>query len=121
VLELSYTAWDLAPFARAVGYDGAPFRWDPARRSLLRAELDAAFFHLYGLPREDTGYVMDTFPIVQKNDEKEYGEYRTKRMVLEIYDAMTDSLRTGKAYVTRLDPPPADSRVAHRDTRVQAT
>ena len=67
VLELAFTAWDLEPFARDVGYDGPPFRWDPARRFILRAELDAAFFHLYGLSHDDTAYVLDTFPIVRKN------------------------------------------------------
>jgi hypothetical protein len=113
VLELTYTAWDLEAFAKDVGYDGAPFRWDPERRALLRAELDAAFFHLYGLSRDDTDYVMETFPIVRKNDEKAHGDYRTKRLILEVYDAMAEAARTGKAYVTRLDPPPADPRVAH--------
>jgi hypothetical protein len=117
VLELTYTAWDLEPFARDVGYDGPPFRWDPDRRFLLRCELDAAFFHLYGLSRDDTDYVMDTFPIVRKNDEKAHGEYRTKRVILEIYDAMAEAARTGNPYHTRLDPPPADPRVAHPDTR----
>lgn len=113
VIELTYTAWDLEPFARDVGYDGPPFRWDPARRFLLRCELDAAFFHLYGLARDDTDYILDTFPIVRKNDEKAHGEYRTKRVILEIYDVMADAARTGVPYVTRLDPPPADPRVAH--------
>lgn len=117
VLELTYTAWDLEPFAHDVGYDGPPFRWDPERRFLLRCELDAAFFHLYGLSRDDTDYVMDTFPIVRKHDEKAHGEYRTKRVILEIYDAMAEAARTGTAYQTRIDPPAADPRVAHPDTR----
>ncbi|MBI5500475.1 MAG: N-6 DNA methylase [Deltaproteobacteria bacterium] len=117
VLELTYTAWDLEPFARDVGYDGPPFRWDPARRFFLRCELDAAFFHLYGIDRGDVDYIMDTFPIVKKNDEKAHGEYRTKRVILEIYDAMAEAARTGRPYETRLDPPPADPRVAHPDTR----
>jgi hypothetical protein len=113
VLELTYTAWDLEPFGKDVGYDGPPFRWDPARRFLLRAELDAAFFHLYGISRDDTDYIMESFPIVRKNDEKAHGEYRTKRVILEIYDSMAEAIRTGKPYQTRLDPPPADPRVAH--------
>jgi hypothetical protein len=117
VLELTYTSWDLEPFAHDVGYLGPPLRWDVERRFLLRCELDAAFFHLYGLSREDTGYVLDTFPIVRRNDEKAHGEYRTKRVILEIYDAMVEAVRTGKAYQTRLDPPPADPRVAHPDQR----
>jgi hypothetical protein len=113
VLELTYTAWDLEAFAADVGYDGPPFRWDPARRELLRAELDAAFFHLYGLSRDDTDYVMDTFPIVRKNDEKAHGEFRTKRLILEVYDSLAEATRTGRPYASRLDPPPADPRVAH--------
>ena len=113
ILELTYTAWDLEPFARDIGWGGPPFRWDPDRRFLLRAELDAAFFHLYGLSRDDTAYILDTFPIVRKHDEKAHGEYRTKRVILEIYDAMTEATRTGVPYATRLDPPPADPRVAH--------
>jgi len=113
VLELTYTAWDLEPFARDVGCSGPPFRWDPARRFLLRAELDAAFFHLYSLSRDDAAYVLDTFPIVRKNDEKAHGEYRTRRVILEIYDALAEAIRSGRPYETRLDPPPADPRVAH--------
>jgi hypothetical protein len=113
VLELTYTAWDLEPFARDVGYDGPPFRWNPERRFLLRCELDAAFFHLYSLSRDETAYVMETFPIVKKNDEKAHGDYRTKRVILEIYDALAEAERTSKTYQTRLNPPPADPRLAH--------
>jgi hypothetical protein len=113
VLELTYTDWGLEPFALDIGYDGAPFRWDPVRRFLLRCELDAAFFNLYGLSRDDTEYVMDAFPIVRKNDQKAHGEYRTKRIILEVYDAMAEAARAGKPYATQLAPPPADPRVAH--------
>lgn len=113
VLELTYTAWDMQPFARDLGYDGPPFRWDPARRFLLRCELDAAFFHLYGLGRDDVDYVMDTFPIVRDRDVRSHGEYRTKRVILEIYDELATAIERGVLYETRLDPPPADPRVAH--------
>ena len=113
VLELTFTAWDLESFARDLGYHGPPFRWDAERRFLLRCELDAGFFHIYGLSRADTDYVMDSFPIVRKNDERAHGEYRTKRVILEIYDAMAEAARNGKPYLTLLDPPPADPRVAH--------
>ena len=96
----------MEPFARDHGYDGPPFRWDPERRSLLRCELDAAFFHLYGLGRDDVDYVMDTFPIVRRRDEQAHGEYRTKRLILEIYDELAEAIATGRPYQTRLDPPP---------------
>lgn len=57
---------------------------------------------------------MDTFPIVRRKDEEKFaGDYRTKRVILEIYDAMSESLRTGRAYQTRLDPPPADRQCCH--------
>ena len=68
VLELTYTAWDMEPFARDLGDDGPPFRWDEDRRFVMRAELDAAFFHLYGIDRDDVDYIMETFPIVKRKD-----------------------------------------------------
>jgi len=113
ILELTFTAWDLAPFARDCGYDGAPFRWDEARRFLLRCELDAAFFHLYGIGRENVDYILETFPIVKKKDIQQHGNYRTKRTILEIFDAMQRAIVTGEPYQTLLDPPPADLHVAH--------
>ncbi len=84
-----------------------------SRRALLRAELDAAFFRLYGLERDDVDYVMDTFPIVRRRDERDHGEYRTKRLILEIYDELAEAIATARPYQTRLDPPPVDPRVAH--------
>ncbi len=117
VLELTYTAWDLEPFARDVGHDGPPFKWDPARRFLLRCELDAAFFLLYGISHDDAAYILDTFPIVKKNDEKTHGEYRTKRVILEVYDALAAASKSERPYQTVLSPPPADPSVAHPDTR----
>ena len=114
VLELTYTAWDLEAFARDCGWSGPPFRWDEARRFLLRCELDAAFFHLYGLNRADTAYILDTFPIVKRKDEARFnGDYRTKRVILEIYDALAESQRTGKPYQTLLNPAPASILAAH--------
>jgi hypothetical protein len=113
VLELTYTAWDLEPFAKDCGYDGPPFRWNGERRFLLRCELDAAYFHLYGIERDDVDYIMETFPIVKRKDEKLYEEYRTKRVILEMYDEMRRAMETGVAYRTRLEPGPADQSVAH--------
>jgi hypothetical protein len=112
-LELTYTARDLAAFARDCGYSGPPFRWNAERRFLLRAELDAAFFHLYSIAHDDVGFVLDSFPLVRRDDEKRHGEYRTRRVILEIYDAMQRAIETGLPYRTVLDPPPADPTVAH--------
>lgn len=113
VVELAYTASDLQSFARDVGYDLPPFEWRPQRRFDLRCELDAAFFRLYGLSEDDVAYVMETFPIVRKNDEKATGVYRTKETILALYDELATAERSGTPYRTRLSPPPADSSVTH--------
>jgi N-6 DNA Methylase len=112
-LELTFTSYSLEDFANGCGYFGSPFRWDRERRFILRAELDAAFFYLYGISREDVEYILETFPIVKRKDEQQYGEYRTKRVILEIYDEITRAVSSGKPYQTRLEPPPADPHVAH--------
>ena len=88
VLRLTYTAHDLAPFARDLGYDGPPFRWDEEERRHLRARLDALYFHLYGLTRDDAAYVLSTFPIVRREDEAQFGVYRTRDLILAYMHAL---------------------------------
>ncbi|MGC4122844.1 MAG: N-6 DNA methylase [Myxococcales bacterium] len=103
------------------GSSGVPGELDEERRWLIRCEVDACVARdFFNLTHEELEYVMDTFPIVRKNDEKAHGEYRTKRVILEVYDAMAEAARTGKPYQTRLDPPPADPRVAHAPRRLRA-
>jgi hypothetical protein len=113
VLEMIYTAWDLELFAKDCGFDCPPFRLENARRFQLRCELDAAFFHLYGIKRDDVDYIMDTFHVVKRNDLGQYGTYRTKETILVLYDAMNNSQRTGQSFVSPLDPPPADLTCCH--------
>lgn len=100
VVELTYTAHDLKPWAEALGYDGPPFPFDPERRARLRAELDAWYARLYGLTREDLCYILDpasvmgedypseTFRVLKQNEEREFGECRTQRLVLEAWDRL---------------------------------
>lgn len=92
VLELTYTSTDLEPFARSLGFNGPPFIWDDERRFWLRAELDAAFFHLYGINRDDVDYIMETFPIVKRKDIAAHGSYRTKEAIVSIYDDMSEAM-----------------------------
>ncbi len=117
VLELVYAADDMAPIARDLGDQGQPFRWDDARRANLRAELDAYFFHLYGIQRGDVDYIMETFQTenggLKHNDIARFGSYRTKELVLAEYDRMltaglslTDPLLDGRNYLSKLEPPP---------------
>ncbi len=88
VLRLTYTAHDIMPFARDLGYDGPPFIWNEEERRHLRARLDALYFHLYGLTGKDAAYVLDTFPIVRKEDEKQFGTYRTRQLILAYMNAL---------------------------------
>ena len=105
VLELTYTAWNLKAFAEDCDDDGPPFIWAPERRFQLRCEIDAAFFHLYGISRDDTAYILDTFPVVARLEEREHGEYQTKRVVLETYDALAAAAAKGIPYDSPLGPP----------------
>ncbi|TBR09880.1 MAG: hypothetical protein EPO47_04860 [Rugosibacter sp.] len=71
-----------APFARDMGYDDAPFKWDENDRRHRMARLDALFFTLYGINRDDAAYILDTFPIVREQDEKAHGRYLAKELIL---------------------------------------
>ena len=113
LLELVYTSWDLQAFAVDCGCNGPPFVWDPNRRRLLHAEVDAAFFHVYGLTRAEVDHVLEEFPIVKRKDEAEFGSYRTKVQVLNVYDRMQAAMDSGTPYETLLDPPPADPSLCH--------
>ncbi|MBA4262462.1 MAG: hypothetical protein C0443_10735 [Comamonadaceae bacterium] len=88
VLVLTYTAHDMAPFARDMGHVDAqgevlpPFVWDEEDRRSRMASLDALFFHLYGIDAKDAAYILDTFPIVREQDMKLFGRYRTQEDIL---------------------------------------
>ena len=99
VLELTYTAHAMAPFARGMGHvDEAgevlpPFRWNGDRRLHLRAKLDALYFHLYGITdRDDIRYIYSTFPIVEREEIAAYGAYRSRDLCL----AWTSALAAGQ-------------------------
>jgi hypothetical protein len=114
VLELVYTEMSVRPFAQDLKYEGPPFQWDSERRFFLRCEIDAAFFHLYGIERGDVCYIMDSFLIVGRHDRRDHGEPRTRRVILEIYDEIASAVDSGQSYKTKIDPPPADSRASHK-------
>ena len=95
VLELTYTAHDMAPFAHYMGHVDAagdllpPFVWEEERRLFLRAKLDAVFFHLYGVTgRDDVRYVYSTFPIVEREETAAYGSYRSRELCLAWMNAL---------------------------------
>jgi hypothetical protein len=100
VLELTYTAKDLEAWALDLGYSGEPFEFNPERRALLIAELDAYYAMLYGLTRDELCYILDpadimgedypseSFRVLKNKEIKEFGEFRTKRLVLSAWDRL---------------------------------
>jgi hypothetical protein len=104
VIELTYTSHSMAPFARDLGHDVQPFRWDEERRAQMRAELDAFYARAYGLSRDELRYILDpedamgkgypseTFRVLKTNEIRRFGEYRTARLVLAAWDAQEERL-----------------------------
>jgi len=136
VLELTYTAWDIKPFADDVWKDAdsklrdeIQRQWDENRRAILRAELDAYYARLYGLTRKQLRYILDpadltereledildpreevkdpldpkgyeertqastfpgeTFRVLKEKEIRQFGEYRTRRLVLEAWEQLS--------------------------------
>ena len=87
-------------FTMNVNHHGEPFRSDEVRRTQLRAELDAYYARLYGLTRDELRYILDpkevhgedfpgeTFRVLKEKEVRLYGEYRTRRLVLDAWDNM---------------------------------
>jgi hypothetical protein len=108
VLELVYTSYSIAPFARDLGYVGEPFIWNEERRAMLRAELDAWYARAYGLTRDELRYILDpaevkgedypseTFRVLKNNEMKKFGEYRTRRLVLEAWDRLAEGAASAR-------------------------
>jgi hypothetical protein len=99
VLKLSCTAEDLIPLAQACGFKGSRgdgvHLWKETERAVLRAELDAAYFHLYGIQRDDVQYILSTFSNTGLIPEQERGSRQflwnhgsTGEMILEAFDRL---------------------------------
>jgi hypothetical protein len=111
MIELVATSSSMERLAERVNYHQPPTNPASTRTTIICAEIDAAFFHFYGIPRGDVDYIMETFPIVKRKDIKEHGSFHTKELILEAYDAMAEAERTGVPYQSPLDPPPANGWV----------
>jgi hypothetical protein len=106
ILELTYTSYDLAAWAQDLGLSGPPFPFNIERRAQLRAELDAYYARLYGLTRDELRYILDpadimgddypseTFRVLKNGELREFGEYRTQRLVLAAWDQLSAGVLT---------------------------
>jgi hypothetical protein len=99
-LHLTYVSNDMKPFADDMGFEGKPFKWDEEERRHARARLDALYFILYGISRDEAAYILDTFPIVQRQDEAAFNRYVTKDLIL--------------SYIAAFEAGDTDSRIALR-------
>jgi hypothetical protein len=97
VVALTYTANDMTPFARDMGYDGPPFKWNEADRARRRARLDALYFMLYfpsatakdiAALRDTATYIFSTFPIVAREDIAAHGRYLSRDLCLAYINAL---------------------------------
>jgi N-6 DNA Methylase len=93
LLELTYTASDVMGFAQTLNYSGPPFRWDEERRLRLRSEVDACFFHLYGLGRPEVEHVLTTFPGFARIETERYGHFRSRDLILDAFDGLAAGAR----------------------------
>lgn len=137
-LELLCTSDEFDALAKDCDVALGGGQWSEARRFQLRCELDAAFFYLwfpmgrdggwlpsckgvpspdsvrrwFETPRQAVCHVMDAFPIVRKKDEEQYGDYRTKLTILDIYDQLAAAAKPVVAPVPATAPRPAQPAAA---------
>jgi len=99
VLKLSCTAEDMLPLADACDFKSGSFkteyggrlnRWDETERAGLMAELDAAYFHLYGIDRDDAAYILTTFPYTQSSSPLLPGNQSLANKILDLYDTYAE-------------------------------
>jgi hypothetical protein len=98
VLKLTCTAEDMLPLADACEFTGGSFekeyggrlnKWDEAERAELMADLDAAFFHLYGLEREDVEYILSTFKGIHDERTLFPGQVSTAQRIVQKFTEMS--------------------------------
>ena len=88
VLKLTCTSNDMIPFAKAVDFKPLVHKWKTAERVELRAELDAAYFLLYGIERQDVEYILSTFSGTKKQDKTLFGPSSAFGRILKHYDRL---------------------------------
>ena len=98
VLKLTCTAEDMLPLAEACDFTGGSFqaeyggrlnKWDEVERAELMAELDAAFFHLYGIARDDVEYILSTFKGIHARESLFAGGLSVAQRIVQKYAEMS--------------------------------
>jgi hypothetical protein len=99
VIELTCNAEDMRNFLNDISPGSDLVCFNENKRARAQAELDAYFAKLYGLNLEELQFILDpqsmrpgypseTFAVLKRNEEREFGEYRTQRLVLEAWEKL---------------------------------
>jgi len=91
VRKLTCTANDMIPLAQACNFKEKS-KWKE-ERDQLRAELDAAYFHLYALSRPDVEFILTTFQAIANQDAAQNGQGKTRRQILDFYDDYASKMK----------------------------
>jgi hypothetical protein len=86
VLKLTCTSNDMIPLAEAAGFKPTVHKWNPAERLDLMSELDAAYFLLYGIERNDVEYILTTFAGLRDESSELLAGSNTTTRILQFYD-----------------------------------
>jgi hypothetical protein len=91
---------------------------DPERRAVLAAEIDVLVARdVYGLTKDEMLYILDpenilgedcgieTFKALRNREMREFGEYRTQRLVLDAWDRLVRGELTAPSPAIRVVPP----------------
>jgi len=95
VLKLTCTANDMLPLAEAAGFKEGVHKWREDERRELMAELDAAYFLLYGIDRDDAQYILSTFSGAADKETGLLASGTQFELVLEKYDELRAKTRKG--------------------------
>ena len=94
VLKLTCTAEDMLPLAEAAGFADGIHKWNPSERAELLAELDAAYFLLYGLDRDDAAYILTTFRGIEDVGDLLPGVESQTKLIMNAYDHLASKSKS---------------------------
>jgi hypothetical protein len=98
VARLSFTSSDLDQAAQGLGFETCSI--SSADRQIALADIHAISAYFYKLTRDELRYILDpaevmgpdypseTFRVLKNNEIRQFGEYRTQRLVLEAWDRL---------------------------------
>ncbi|MEW6413446.1 MAG: DNA methyltransferase [Candidatus Zixiibacteriota bacterium] len=93
VLKLSCTSNDVISLAESAGFNPPVHKWKPEERAEIMAELDAAYFILYEIEREDVEYILSTFSGINSDGGSIFESKNTTDLILKYYDDFTAKMR----------------------------